>query len=234
MTTSSQQILPDSSSNVIYKNREDWLLAAVEKLKPYFKLNKYEIPPVKVGVGFASKSPLKTLGQCWSDECTSDHTTHIFISPVHKTSVEVLSTLVHELLHSVLPIEAKHGPDFKAGMKLLGLEGKARSASAGPALLEKLEVMAEELGDFPNSPLKPTEKIAKNRKKSSFKLHCPLQRKGDRGCSLPTLSDEGEGKDEYIVSCNRKSLKIAFPICPGCAKEMEMEADDYELYKLSE
>ena len=172
--TTSQTISPDPST-IIFKNREEWLEAAVEKLKPLFKLNKYDIPPVKVGVGFASKSPLKSLGQCWSDECTSYHTTHIFISPVHKTSVEVLDTLTHELLHSVLPVEAKHGPDFKAGMKQIGLEGPARSASAGAALREKLEVFAEELGDFPNSPLKPVVKPAKDRKKSSFKLHCPLQ-----------------------------------------------------------
>lgn len=211
--------------------REEYLVAAVEELRPWFTKAKLDIPPVKVSCGFPSKSPLKNLGECWSAECTFDGTRHIFITPTHKDAAESLGTLAHELTHACLPDDAKHGPKFKDAMKAVGLEGKAIHAGPGPELQLFIEKIVEKLGDYPNPTLKPKMKSKKERAegKKSFKLFCPRKRNGDKSCLLTEKTAGGD----YSVTVSRKMLKLAFPVCV-CGAEMEMETEDYELYKLGE
>lgn len=211
--------------------REQYLVAAVEELRPWFAKAKLEIPPVKVSCGFPSKNPLKNLGECWSATCTNDGSRHIFITPTHKNVIEALGTLAHELLHSTLDDDAKHGPKFKDAMKVVGLEGKAIHAGPGPELQLFIEKIVEKLGDYPNPTLKPKEKSKKERAegKKSFKLFCPRKRNGDKACLLTEKTAGGD----YTVTANRKSLKLGFPLCP-CGSEMTMEDEDFELYKLGE
>ena len=204
-------------------------MAALEKLRPYFIKCKYEIPPaIQLGLGF--KNP-KTLGQCFSPTCTFDGTIHVVLSVAHVDAVTTLETLVHELLHAALPDNVKHGAKFKEGMKALGLEGKATATYAAPELRLMLEKIVEELGDYPHKPLKPVErkKSEKAAAKKTFKLFCPRKRNGDKSCLLVEKTAGGD----YNVSASRKSLKLGFPLCP-CGAEMEMENEDYELYKLGE
>jgi hypothetical protein len=210
--------------------REKYLLNAVEKFRPLFERNKLHIPEIKVSCGFPSTNPKKTLGQCFSSTCCADGSRQIFISPIIKSTVETLGVLAHELLHSALDDSAKHGPQFKEAMISVGLEGKAIHAMPGDELLAFCEKMAEELGDYPNSPLKIPEKTQKERAtgKKSFKLHCSKFRDGDKSCRLIEVAKAGD----YTVTASRKSLKLGFPLCPGCDTSMEMEDEDFELYKL--
>jgi hypothetical protein len=216
--------------NTIYKNREDWLEAAVEKFKPLFERNKLYIPVVRVSCGFPNKNPKKTLGQCFSSLCCVDGSRQIFISPIIKSPIETLGVLSHEILHSTLDDLAKHGPKFKEGMKLIGLEGKAIHAMPGDVLLAMCEKIAEDLGDYPNPPLKIPEKTQKDKAaaKKSFKLHCSNFRDGNKKCRLIEIAKAGE----YTVTASRKSLKLGFPLCPGCSEELEMSSEDFDLYKL--
>ena len=53
--------------------RESWLMEAVEQLKPIFERMGYQVPPVKVSVGFTSSgSKGRHLGQCWSARSSED------------------------------------------------------------------------------------------------------------------------------------------------------------------
>lgn len=209
--------------------REDYLEQATAKLTPWFKQRGLDIPPVKVSCGFPSKSPLKNLGECWSSECTFDGTRQIFVTPLHHNGVESLGTLAHELVHACLPDDAKHGPQFKDAMKKVGLEGKPKSAGPGPELQLFIEGIVEELGDYPNPTLKPKPKPKKEQAlaKKSFKMFCPRKRNADKAC---ILTDKTNGGD-YSVTISRKMLKLAFPTCV-CGAEMEMEPEDFDLYKL--
>lgn len=206
-------------------------MAAVEKFRPLFASHQYEIPPVKVSCGFGAKNPLKTLGECWSSECTPDGTRQIFVSPIHKDAISTLGTLVHELLHACLPNDAKHGKPFKEGMAKIGLEGPARSAGPGAELQLFVEKVADELGDYPNVPITPKQKKKSDRaaSKRTFKLYCPKKRNNDKGCTLTELTKDGD----YTITGTRKSLKLGFPLCP-CGTEMVMEDEDFELYKLGD
>lgn len=209
--------------------REEYLNAAVEKFRPLFERNNLKIPPYRVSCGFTTKNPRKTLGQCFAPECTPDGTSQIFVVPTHKDVIAALGTLAHELLHAASG-DYKHGAAFKKGMKTIGLEGKATATLPGQDLLNLIEKLAEELGDFPNPVLHLPEPKQRDKAatKKSFKLFCPLKRNNDKGCELTPKMTGGD----YTVTATRKSLKFGFPLCPGCSKEMEMEDEDFELYKL--
>lgn len=135
-----------------YKTREEWLLAAVEEIRPIFSLKGHQIPlDCQVSCGFASTGTRSHhIGQCWSRSSSPHERNQIFISPALYEPAEVLDTLVHELVHAVDNCEHKHGKEFKKMALSLGMVGPMRSAGAGPELKAKLEVVANALGPYPH------------------------------------------------------------------------------------
>jgi len=83
-------------------------------------------------------SSRRVIGQCWSTQSSSAGVNEIFISPKLADPVEVLDTLTHELVHAVDNCKHKHGKEFKAIAKKIGLEGKMREASAGAQSIDPL------------------------------------------------------------------------------------------------
>jgi hypothetical protein len=86
-----------------YTTRESWLLAAVDLLRPIFLEKNHVIPAdVMVSCGFASTGTRSHhVGQCWSKRSSANEQNQIFISPALHEPIEVLDTLVHELVHAV-------------------------------------------------------------------------------------------------------------------------------------
>jgi len=134
-------------------NREQWLDDAVTELRAIFTAHGYLVPPVKVSCGFAHSRSRSVIGQCWSTKSSDAAINEIFISPKLAQPVEVLDTLTHELVHAVDNCEHKHGKEFKAIAQRIGLQGKMREASAGPALKLKLAEIALKLGNYPHARL---------------------------------------------------------------------------------
>lgn len=101
-------------SNAKHPTREQWLQQAILTLTPLFKEKGYAVPKCHVSCGFASTDVKRGhIGQCWSTKASSDKVNQIFISPALSDSVQVLDTLMHELIHAVDDCENKHGPVFK-------------------------------------------------------------------------------------------------------------------------
>jgi hypothetical protein len=198
------------------QTREEYLEIAVEKLRPWFLKARLEIPKIKVACGFPSKNPLKTLGQCWSAECTPDGSRQIFISPINENAEVSVGVLCHELTHACLPNAAAHGKLFKDAMSLVGLEGKPVHAAPGPALQTFVEQVTFELGDYPNPTIKIPEKAKLDKPKNSFALFC-----GFLGCSIG---------HNFKVTVNRKTLALGFPVCPACANFLVMSPEDQLIY----
>jgi hypothetical protein len=185
----------------IYKTREEWLLAAVEEIRPIF-VNKYHHIPqnCQVSCGFASTGTRSHhIGQCWPKDSSTDERNQIFISPALYEPVEVLDTLVHELVHAVDDCEHKHGKEFKKIALSLGMVGPMRSAGAGPELKIKLEAIAKALGPYPHGKLKVTHRkvISRSRPRAT----CPTC-----GFQVPML---------------KRFLAYGAPICPKDKVEME-------------
>ena len=188
-------------------NREQWLMAAVEEIRPLFERMGYLVPVVKVSVGFPSTGGKgRHLGQCWSTKSAEDGVNQIFIAPHLQTPFDFLDTLVHELVHAVDDCESGHGESFKKIAKDVGLTGPMRSASAGEGLKPELMRIAEKLGNFPHGrlslPIRTLQKAPK--------------RPGAR-CA----------KCGYEVVMLKKHLDLGPPICPKDMEGME-EAGEWE------
>ena len=142
-----------SKSSATENTREAWLLNAVEKLKPLFKMQGYDVPQVQVSCGFTSSGKNRHAGECWSTTATKAVINEIYISPKYEDAVEVMDILVHELVHAVDNCEHKHGAEFKKIALAVGLEGKMRSASAGVKLKNELVEIAKSLNPYPHVKL---------------------------------------------------------------------------------
>lgn len=157
------------------KYREEWLYEGVKELTPLFSnLNKKIPDNLRVSCGFPSRNPFgsgrRVIGECWNPLASADGSHEVFISPTIADSLEVLATLVHELVHATVGTEAKHTGMFKVVAVALGLEGKMTATVAGPRLTPELQDIHKKLKDYPHTPL---NKIVKVKKESSIvKIEC--------------------------------------------------------------
>lgn len=185
--------------------REEWLMRAVVHLEPIFQMSGYQIPKVKVSVGFPSTGAKgRHLGQCWSTKSAVDGINQIFISPHLQTPFDFLDTLVHELVHAVDDCKSGHGDNFKKIALDVGLKGPMRSAGADEWLKQDLIRIAEKLGSFPHGRLSlPVRTMQK-----------ALKRPGAK-CS----------KCGYEVVILKKFLHLGPPICPKDIEGMEPKGE---------
>lgn len=192
-------------------NREEWLQAAVGKLRPIFLGHGYTIPELRVSVGWPSTGGLakkkRTIGQCWFGSTAADGKPQLFISPLLDADVKsaggVLATLVHEVVHVAAGKDAKHGPKFVKVMKKLGLEGKPTATTAGEDLIVRFETILTELGPFDHSPITP---VKENKPQTTRMRKCTCDSCG------------------FLVRLTQKWLDVGSPICP-VAGHGSMKAD---------
>lgn len=164
-----------------YQTREEWLQAAVELMRPLFKSAGYTVPIVRVSCGWPSSGGLgrksRTIGQAWSKAASSDNVSQIFISPWLDIKVAsecgVLSTLVHEVVHSTVGIEEKHNKVFSKCARAVGLEGKLTHTHAGEKLVEAMKMWAAKLGPYPHGKLDKTKGPVKKQTTRMVKCECP-------------------------------------------------------------
>ena len=181
--------------------REQWLMQAVDHLAPLFERAGYAVPIVKVSIGFPSTgSKGRHLGQCWSTKSAVDGVNQIYIAPHLPTALDVLDTLVHELVHAVDDCESGHGENFKRIALDVGLKGPMRSAGAGEWLKQDLIKIAEKLGPFPHGRLSlPVRTMQKAPKRPGAKCE----------------------KCGYEVVMLKRHLHAGTPICPKDMESME-------------
>jgi len=139
-------------------SREDWLGRMVDALRPTFAGLGYPLPErIRVACGWPSRSALagraKRIGEAWSHRCSGDGAYETFLSPVLADPIEVGATLVHELVHHAVGVEAGHKGPFRKCALAVGLTGPMRATSAGDALRGRLQRLSEELGPYPHAAL---------------------------------------------------------------------------------
>jgi hypothetical protein len=191
--------------------REEWLNQLTDELRPDFLDVGAEIPEkVRVTCGWPSQSAKakknRRIGEGWSAESSDDKHFEVFISPTLDDELEVAATLVHELVHTAVGVEAGHKAPFRRVAVALGLEGKMTETHAGEELREKLTVMMDKIGAYPHAKLS----FSGNRKKQGtrmLKVVCP-----DPACG-------------YQVRTTRKWIEIGLPTC-FCGNQMEVEAPE--------
>ncbi len=197
-------------TRIITLNREAWLQAAVQRMRPVFLGHGFTVPEIQVSVGWPSTGGLgtakRTIGQCWYGETTADQKPQLFISPLlDEVSAPqgVIATLVHEVCHVIAGSDAKHGAKFVKVMKKVGLTGKPTATEAGEDLIVRMGQWSEELGPFPHSKIVPT---MKQKKQGTRMIKCQC-----RDC-------------EYTARTVRKWIDLyGAPICPCNKFPMKVE-----------
>jgi len=192
-----------------HTTREAWLTAAVELLRPLFREQDATIPKkVRASCGWPGAGSInKCVGECWNTNCSEGSYAEVFISPVLAEPLAVLDTLVHEIVHAVVGLEAKHGKVFGTLARAVGLVGKMPSSEAGEELQVKLLAMSKKLGSYPHSILRPGKRLKGKPNCRLLKAACP--------------------KCGYVVRVTRKWLDEAgAPICPTCGIAFEEETKE--------
>lgn len=157
--------------------REQWLMNAVEVLRPLFKQHGYDSPVnVKVACGFPSRGGLsqrkRTIGQCWDHAQSEAKVFELFISPVIAEPVEVLAVLAHEMVHATVGLKAGHKGPFKRCATAIGLEGKMTSTTPGKAFTEFAKDSLKSIGEYPHGQLNASARLKKEGTRL-IKCTCP-------------------------------------------------------------
>lgn len=195
----------------IIETREAWLEEATTHLRDDFRSAALRLPDdVRVSVGFPSKSAMsrrgRAVGQCWDGAAASDSVAQVYISPLLDDPVDVLSVLVHELVHAAVGCVHGHKGPFKRGMQRIGLEGKPTATIASTSLVTRLQRLARTIGAFPHARLTPTDQ----HKKQTTRL-------------LKVTCDPCA----YVCRVTRKMLdEMGAPICPSCDAAMTEATGD--------
>lgn len=157
-----------------HSTREGWLLASIEELRPAFAGIGADIPKqVRISVGWPRSAKANVIGQCWASHSSADAVPSVFISPKLHDPVEVLATVVHELVHAVDDCDSGHRGAFAKIARTIGLEGKLTATHAGPELEAHLKKVARTLGKYPHAAITPGE-LAKKQGTRMLKCECPV------------------------------------------------------------
>ena len=155
-------------------DREVYLRKATERLaKSLFTPKGFEVPSdVRVSCSLPSRrafgSKKRTIGQCFSRACSTANVNEVFISPTIDDSIEVLATLVHELVHAIDDCQSGHGKEFGRIARGVGLEGKLTSTTAEPntPLHDLLSKYVKRYGEYPHHRID----VTKQEKKQTTRL----------------------------------------------------------------
>ncbi len=187
-------------------NREVWLQKAVTAVTPMFEAAGYKVPTVRVCPGFPSRNATsakkRRIGECWSNDSATDKLSQIFISPVLVDYTVVLATLIHEMVHAVVGIDAGHKSPFIKCAKALGLTGKWTATYAGEELTEKLAALKSTLGEYPHAELIPN---MKKHVQTTRLLKCMC---ADCGHTVRSTKKWIETIGTPICPCNNESMEV--------------------------
>lgn len=185
MTTTSREVWLNRAAKTLNK----WI-AKDTGLKPHEKL--------LVSTGWPRNDKRgKVIGQCFPRKGgTVDN--HVFVSPLISDPVDVLSVLLHELVHAADNCKSGHTGTFRKAWKALGFVGKPTCSTPGLKLRERLNALAEKLGPYEHRRIYPSVDPHKQTTRL-LKVEC--------GCGC-------------IVRMTRKWLDEVGPPTCGCGERM--------------
>lgn len=174
------------------KNK-DWLEDALMEVKILFAEHGYDVPPVKVTLGFTSKGlRSSTVGECWPRGASTSDINHIFISPANTSSEGIISTLIHECIHAIDNCEHGHGKEFKSIALKVGFKVPMRSTPASDELKQRIAGILGRIGVYGGSTI--------------IAAHQPRLQKPPARAKCPECG--------YTISMLKDFLNVGPPMCP--------------------
>lgn len=202
-----------------YRTREEWLLGAVDQMRPWMAEVGAPVGPVSVSIGWPGGrgSKVGVRGQCWMPHTVKDGRPAIFISPnqTAEDPVTLLGILLHEMNHA-----AGHwghtGPFGETAADLGFLKPWTDSSGKNEALQARLAALAEKMGPLAHAAIDPAEYIVGTRRV-----------KTDPQTGEPILDPAGQPPVQstrmlrlscvhcgYVVRTTRKWINVGLPVCP--------------------
>lgn len=145
--------------------REAWLQAATSFLFDHIAEQGLPRVNVRVSCGWPIRGGVArrrtVIGQCFPPSLCTDGTRQIFISPRLAESIEVLGTLLHELLHASVGCQHGHKKPFSQAARKVGFVGSPTATVVGDALRPLLQSYVERVGLYPHAAIqvKPKENV---------------------------------------------------------------------------
>jgi hypothetical protein len=137
--------------------REAWLQAAASFLFDHIAEQGFPRLTVRVSCGWpvsgGAARRRTVIGQCFPPSLCKDGTPQIFISPRLADSVDVLGTLLHELLHASVGCQHGHKKPFSQAARKVGLAGPPTATVVGDALRPLLLAYVERVGPYPHAAI---------------------------------------------------------------------------------
>lgn len=145
--------------------REAWLQAAASFLLQHMVEQGLPLVEVRVSCGWPVRGGVArrrtVIGQCFAPSVCKDGKPQIFISPRLSDGVEVLGTLLHELVHASVGCQHGHKKAFSQAVRAVGLAGPPTATTVGERLRPLLLSYIERVGPYPHASiqLKPQAKV---------------------------------------------------------------------------
>ena len=137
--------------------REEWLLAAIDEVRPMFTANGAALPKaIRVTCGPPTNAIRSgAIGQAWSSASSGDAHWELLISPVLAEPARVFDVLIHELCHTTAGA-MNHGKVFGSIAHRMGLAQGTngwKSTVQGPTFAAMYQDILDALGPYPHAPL---------------------------------------------------------------------------------
>lgn len=184
-----------------FVTREAWLMTAIEHLRPKFtEMAGVTLPEqIRVSTGWSKNARKGSIGWTWISTAAEDKVSNVFISPEKSDSVEVLSILLHELVHVADDCQHGHGKIFKNIATAVGLAGKMTATVPTEELSDEFEALVCILGDYPHAKML----VGDHGKGSGPKTQTTRMIKVTCDCC------------GYTVRTTRKWIELGLPACPN-------------------
>lgn len=207
----------------LYLTREAWMQAAIETFRPWLTEAGADVPAgVRVSVGWPGGRGNKqhVVGQCWMASAVADRIPMIFVSPVQDNPIDVLETILHELIHAA-GNHGHRGAFRKVGLAL-GFLDPMTASPASEELKARLAEVAEKLGPYGHSRI-----IARDTLGATIIPGAGVAA-GEGELAPPPVQGTRMIKAAcrdcgYTVRLTRKWIAVAVPQCPVHHLDMDIE-----------
>jgi hypothetical protein len=156
--------------------REQWLEQASAFLIEHLTACGLSAVQVRVSCGWPSSGGMgqakMVIGQCFPATVCQDGIPQIFISPRLSDPIEVLATLLHELVHASVGCQFGHRKPFSQAARKVGLDGPPTATVVSDTLRPILQTYVEQVGAYPHAAIIPNVKEKKGSRLRLYECAC--------------------------------------------------------------